>query len=197
MRVLVLHGFNGSARKILRRGASLWDAFRSRGWEVNTCDAPFPERNDRSRSWWRSAENYSGLVDSLRFLTTQRSPDVIVGFSQGAILTSIICGLRNNEDAKWAQETEFSCSILKQAKGAVLISGFQPNYVPVREAAFRKPIQIPSLHIIGEADKIVLPDQSSALAAKFVNPIILKHTEAHDIPCSQYNNEIINHISGF
>ena len=44
------------------------------------------------------------------------------------------------------------------------------------------PLNIPSLHIFGQADQVVPPSSSSDLSSKFINPVVIHHEQGHCIP---------------
>ena len=50
---------------------------------------------------------------------------------------------------------------------------------------------IPSIHIIGEKDDVVLPIYSKAAANMFIEPVICPHDGAHDIPTCDRTTHII------
>lgn len=43
-------------------------------------------------------------------------------------------------------------------------------------------LSLPSLHLMGAADKVVPADSSRQLASRFVDPIIIEHEQGHCIP---------------
>jgi len=63
---------------------------------------------------------------------------------------------------------------------AMMVGGFNSRDPSHQSLYARKEAyDIPSLHIIGQADSIVPPQDSHSLASKFKNPLILEHNGGH------------------
>lgn len=62
-----------------------------------------------------------------------------------------------------------------------MIGGFT-SQAPQHAALFRRPLTTPSLHVIGETDTVVPPQDSLRLAGRFAEPIVLRHRGGHIIP---------------
>lgn len=43
-------------------------------------------------------------------------------------------------------------------------------------------LPLPSLHLVGRADKVVPPASSHQLAARFAAPLVIEHEQGHCIP---------------
>ncbi|MFT3692112.1 MAG: hypothetical protein QM831_03155 [Kofleriaceae bacterium] len=159
MRILALHGYHGSAEQ-LRRQLDWLDVF--------AFDAP--SRADGDFGWWHARDGrYVGWErtrDAIGELLAKHSFDGVLGFSQGAVLTSLLVGL-----------FEF--------RFAIMIGGF-PSRDPAHAEIYARTERYarPSLHIIGRADTVVPPDASRMLAARFHEPTILEHAGGHVIPTS-------------
>lgn len=195
MRLLLLHGYGRSAKKVMNQCPKLWKRMTGENWEIIPRDAPFPERNENSRSWLKKASSYEGLSESIHSLSDV-SPDFIMGFSQGAFITGVISGIKENiNDPCFSEYRENVEQLTCNLKGIILFSGALPNYEKIRNQAYQRSIQIPSLHIIGTQDKIITPEQSELLAKQYIKPSILYHPEGHIFPTEdKYFDEIINWI---
>ncbi|GLE07673.1 hypothetical protein PINS_up018276 [Pythium insidiosum] len=178
MRVVCLHGWRTNARILRHQTAGLRAAlgddaeflfldgtFKASGPAQEVVqtfyqhEAPFFE-------WWdavklptadasaneRYAYRYEGVDETLRSVSERiralQPVDALVGFSQGAGLTTLLTAhwLRQHEAVPW--------------KACVLVSGFRPRAKEVKHLledanGHRVKISVPSIHIIGEADAIV------------------------------------------
>lgn len=182
MRILVLHGYGQNATSFLNKGKIFWDSLRNCGWEVEAADAPFL-LYDQRRSWLKSAKTYEGLEESLKLISTY-NPDFLIGFSQGAMLTSVICGMANNNTSEeYAKHQIYASKIAKSLQGVVIISGFISNCKNIRDACFfQTKINIPSMHIYGTSDLIMTPNFSIGLSNQFEKPLVCSHSKGHIIP---------------
>jgi hypothetical protein len=50
------------------------------------------------------------------------------------------------------------------------------------DSSSRERIALASLHLVGAADKVVPPQSSRQLAARFLDPVIIEHEQGHCIP---------------
>lgn len=66
-------------------------------------------------------------------------------------------------------------------KFAVIISGFKSLCKPHLKY-YEKNIDVPSLHVIGDTDKIIDKKMSDELAGIFLNCRILRHSGGHFVP---------------
>ena len=175
------------------------------------------------REWWNATERadpdgsgrktmtmtYVGLEESLERVKREfdeRGPfDGVLGFSQGATLTTILAA-KGVADA-WGPFADANASRdasrpkpKKPPVFAVCVSGAaartreaDATYRAARDAnanadvtdasASASNVSTPSLHIIGEADRVVPPPVSARAAARcFVNPVVAKHPRGHVVP---------------
>jgi predicted esterase len=173
IRVLGLHGYgqNGAAfekalRKLFRSAADRW---------VILCpDAPHAVADARgrsaldqsgARSWWRGmAPDPSDPRDAeaLEMLRELRDfgPNVLAGFSQGAACATLLA-------ADGALSSSLRC--------AVIIGGAD---IPA-SAAPPAPIELRSLHVVGDKDDLVPPSESARLAARYAAPETIHHDHGH------------------
>ena len=164
------------------------------------------------RTWWiregdGSACTYKGLeetIDMLHSLWVQSKNytfEGILGFSQGARLGYLISYLH-------VQSSQFLFPGLKY----VILSGgyghlpLPVNLTNVREFLFQKcnipsvnlhkneedetAISIPSLHIVGLRDKVILPSYSRDLLNKFQDATLYEHDGGHFMPMKAKDIEI-------
>ncbi|GAQ79107.1 hypothetical protein KFL_000240390 [Klebsormidium nitens] len=187
LRLLCLHSFRTSAhifQKQMER--AMWTQHFEEQLDMVFLDAPHQAAGpsdvaavyDPPYFEWANLSDdrkeFRGIDDTIAYVTdylTMHGPfDGLMGFSQGAIVSSILVAL--------------------QQKGAVL-QGVPPLRCCVfvgggrsRAEAFRDlyetPIRCPSLHLIGDNDFMKLSSQK--LASAFQNPTVVRHPQGHVVP---------------
>ncbi|XP_043651317.1 esterase CG5412 [Drosophila teissieri] len=193
VRVLCLHGYrqNGEAFKSklgsFRKFANKYAEFvfitaPHVAKALESAAEPVPEH----RSWWANKDDGSfkgtnkggpafGFQESLRIVEeawrTQGPFQGLLGFSQGACFVGLICGLAKKKLTSIRPEF------------AVLASGFLSGSL-VHMSAYEEAINIPTLHIYGQADEIIPKDMSESLAAHFKNAEVLEHSGGHYFPAT-------------
>ncbi|XP_060114710.1 esterase OVCA2 [Heteronotia binoei] len=198
LRLLCLHGYRQDGRSFRARCGALRKALRGRA-ELLMVDAPHVvaaqpgEANllelseGSARGWWFSnpqegtfsalEETLSckGLEESLEAVAAacrEHSPiDGLVGFSQGAALAGIICALKQRGDPCF------------QFDFAILIAGFISRALD-HQNYYQEPIRVPSLHVLGETDRVIPAEMSQELASHFTEPLFLTHPGGHFVPVS-------------
>ena len=125
----------------------------------------------------RSTMRYEGWSETKNWLLSlfqQSAPfDGVFGFSQGAVLTSLLVGLRNPREAEAGISFDF----------AIMVGGFASNDGSHADLYQRKAeYGLPSVHIIGKSDFVVPSSHSDHLARFFIDPLILRHSGGHVIP---------------
>ncbi|CAN8075936.1 unnamed protein product [Agarophyton chilense] len=111
------------------------------------------------RAWWiadRQRTTYIGLNHTISYLADvfkESHFDGVLGFSQGAVLASILCAVREQP-------------AFESLQFALLFSGFQSR-ATVHQPFYEKSIKVPSFHVWGEQDGIVPPKRSEELKDKF------------------------------
>jgi len=195
LKVLCLHGFNQNQEIFKHKCAFLRDRFKNI-FELTFIDAPYKLPNDSGNAWWIYSkeapldikwENIIGhnvdhinLDASLQFVKkiwNENKFDGILGFSQGATMASFICHNKDNLNIN--------------PKFVISISGFKSNLL-INE------IDIPSIHIIGLSDEIILPTYSHDLAKSFKNPLIFEHNGKHVIPSNAlFKNKLKEFLNKF
>ncbi|MCW2541924.1 MAG: hypothetical protein JWN95_3649 [Frankiales bacterium] len=166
-RILCLHGYHGNANLLSRQLAHLASAIP--GAEFMPVNAPSLAEQDFG--WWHSPSRGWARTRAwvTELFTSQPRFDGVFGFSQGGAMTGLLCGMRAQPD----NPVDFDF--------AIMVGGFK-NDAPEHAELYRTTFALPSLHIIGEADRVIPPHESLALAAQFENPIVLKHQGGHIIP---------------
>lgn len=161
--------------------------------ELVFIDAPHIIPNDKEegdvcprsgRGWWFATEDdtFHALYPTeiakgfdvtmetiVKCFQTQGPFHGILGFSQGAALAALICGLK-----------EFG-EIQENFQFVILIAGFKSSS-KCHDYLYQKTFPIHSLHIMGEADKVIPKDLSELLTTNFQDPEIICHPGGHYIP---------------
>ncbi|TDH66566.1 hypothetical protein CCR75_006473 [Bremia lactucae] len=126
--------------------------------------------------------NILSLVDAAidyvaNFVKNEGPFDGIFGFSQGGSMASLILQRQvNTLDSPFL----FRFALFVSA-GAV----DDPKY------RSDKKVQMPSLHIIGETDRVVPKDSSLVLKDMFINPTVLMHPGGHYIPTNKERKDAL------
>ncbi|EAL72836.1 DUF341 family protein [Dictyostelium discoideum AX4] len=131
LRILCLHGYKQNAVAFRSKTAVLRKSLKDIA-EFIYVDAPhMVDESKGSSSWWRASKDgkeYRGWEQTLDYLRnvfeTQGPFDGVIGFSQGAVLASLICSISslNNDNYNYNEDSNNSCF---QIKFALLFSGFQ------------------------------------------------------------------------
>uniref|UniRef100_A0A8D0L5K3 Esterase OVCA2 n=1 Tax=Sphenodon punctatus TaxID=8508 RepID=A0A8D0L5K3_SPHPU len=139
------------------------------------------------RGWWFSnpqeetfdalekAASCKGLEESLdavaKVFAEQGPFDGLVGFSQGAALVAMLCTLQQQGDTRFPFDF------------AIIIAGFK-SQAAAHGSYYQEPIVVPTLHVLGETDRVIPAQMSRELASHFADPTILTHPGGHFIPAS-------------
>ena len=139
--------------------------------------------------WWHARSSHTsssatyegwdrtraGLID---IFAKQGPFDGVLGFSQGAILTGILCGLNAGYNAT-TKDTPFKFQF------AIMVGGFIARDEKLSKVyEHEERYTIPSLHVYGMRDGIVAPEASKALSERFEGPVVVKHGGGHVIASS-------------
>ena len=190
--ILVLHGMYQSG-DIFRYNCSNLRYILKNYATLHFMTATIPYKNDYSDvidlyGWWENDDDYTGSEQSIQQIQKAFDDygpfDGVIGFSQGAMINTILCALKNNnqENYKW-----FSPKfIINICGGDIDCSKY--NHL------FSDPIDIPSLHIVGEYDQ--LKDSSIDLSTAFKNPTVKIYQSDHEIPNqNNFYKDIVEFIS--
>ncbi|KAG2171507.1 hypothetical protein INT43_008233 [Umbelopsis isabellina] len=128
-------------------------------------------------------DKYQGFEESIEFLRDvmiKQGPfDGVFGFSQGAAMAALLCGMLENRDVlPGLIPADFNH---EPFRFAIICAGFLSRATD-HQPLVEKIVQSPSFHIIGELDTLVAPERMSALAEKFHQPYIFKHAGGHFVP---------------
>ncbi|KAL7169412.1 hypothetical protein ACSBR2_034453 [Camellia fascicularis] len=187
MKILCLHGFRTSG-SFLQKQISKWDPsifthhfhmeFPDGIYEAggkSDIEGIFPPPYFEWFQFNKEFTEYTNLEECICYLCdymTKKGPfDGLLGFSQGATLSALLMGYQ-------AQG-----KVLKEhppLKLFVSISGSKFRDPSICEIAYKDPINIRSVHFIGDKDWLKLP--SEELATAFHNPLILRHPQGHTVP---------------
>lgn len=109
----------------------------------------------------------------------------MLGFSQGAIVASLISAMKNNNHA-----TE---NAFESLKFSIMISGF-PSRAPVHKELYETPIDVPSMHVWGQLDTLVPNIGSKMLLEKFQldNRQHFIHHKGHLVPSDSASRKAIS-----
>lgn len=184
LRLLCLHGYGQSARRFRARTGALRKALRGRA-ELLYLDAPHrlpaqpgepeEEEEEAPRGWWLESgpgpapekEPEAALRAVAAALAALGPVDGLLGFSQGAALAGLVCALREGGDGRFP------------FRFALLVAGF-----PAEAAGAAGALRVPSLHVFGQADRVIPAAESRALAARFAQPVLLAHEGGHFVPAA-------------
>uniref|UniRef100_A0A8D8UK22 Ovarian cancer-associated gene 2 protein homolog n=1 Tax=Cacopsylla melanoneura TaxID=428564 RepID=A0A8D8UK22_9HEMI len=193
LKILCLHGLGQNNQTFRNKTGSMRKRLKSLA-EFTYIDSPYSITNSNianledvaefgERSWFHPQDNrYSenivtGFNESFAYIEEaikSKGPfDGILGFSQGAEILGLICCLKS----KSLFQGDF--------KFAIFVSGFK-SHCPAynNHYCLPNPIKIPSLHVWGEGDNIIVKDRSEAFMELFDNSTSHKivHPGGHFLP---------------
>jgi pimeloyl-ACP methyl ester carboxylesterase len=185
--VLVLHGNRQSGQLFLGRIERLEKRFR-KDFQLDLVapDAPFPNPDDRTlQTWWdRAGDDYLGLDETLamlRQLQDRHNFVGILGFSQGARLCHLLAVLHTNDPHRWFPNLRFV--IMMAGYDAPIPPQLRPLLNDTNDRAREgRLLPIPSLHVWGEGDSLVLPQESEAVTKEYREPRRYIHPGNHFVP---------------
>lgn len=208
LRVLCIHGYRqnsdsfrektGALRKLLKKSVEL--VFMSAPHTVQTTaneaekdNSSGPVGEEDPRGWWFSdvdARSFSaqlrceqslGLeqsVSAVRETVQEQGPfDGILGFSQGAAFVAMLCSLQ-----------EQNLEPLFNFRFAILIAGFR-SACTEHDQFYKTALQIPSLHVFGQEDRVIPDHMSKDLLPTFIDPQILTHPGGHFVPAASAHRQ--------
>ncbi|KAI8899783.1 serine hydrolase-domain-containing protein [Globomyces pollinis-pini] len=202
LKLLCLHGYTQNGNVFRKRIAVLQKQLLKNNIECVFVDAPHVSTTTfnevvtgEERAWWNASEDrqiYYGLDESLQYLkefSDSNGPfDGILGFSQGAAMSSLIAD-----------------HLPIKPKFLVLVGGFVPKPQQAKEILTYRG---PSLHVMGIKDELVANEWSMNLAALMANleyfpdsvnesgvVKVLVHDGGHAVPGkSNYRHTIVEWI---
>jgi len=176
LKILCFHGSLGSA-SVMRQQATSAAAILAPYADLVFMDAPSLALG--GRGWWqfnydRNGKHvYEGWERTLqgvrKMFETQGPFDGIFGFSQGAILASILCGLRTNPNP-------LNYPYTFQFDFAILVGGFMARDLDLSVVYNnRAPYSLPSLHVVGRSDGVVSPEATLEMSELFPDRTYVVH----------------------
>ncbi|GAB5580665.1 2-(3-amino-3-carboxypropyl)histidine synthase subunit 1 [Prionailurus iriomotensis] len=105
--------------------------------------------------------------------------DGLLGFSQGAALAALVCALGQAGDPRFPLP-----------RFIILVSGFCPRGLGLKEPILQGPLLLPSLHVFGDTDCVIPPQESMQLASRFTGAINLTHSGGHFIPAAAAQRQV-------
>lgn len=194
LRVLCLHGKGETGASFIGSLAPLTEVCKRRGLEVEwiSPNAPHSIPGHNGYAWWnlppgfRSFETkeYLGLQQTFELIESQYPVDAIMGFSQGAILTSVLLLRGLQGKSKYLPNAAILC-------GAAWPNPFDAEML----ALDTKQAQVvSSLHVIGTRDKVNPPAMAMKICDIFGGKLI-EHPGGHIVPVGDgYVEEYVNVI---
>ena len=190
-KVLALHGRGGNARSF---GSFLEDIVKRTENELEWTflDGTVDEgkrheftkgEEGKALAWWSlpantrtySVSKLEGLDGSLRRVRESGPFDCLIGFSQGATLTSVLCAMKCG-----------CADVVNGFDAVVLVSGARPGVGEEWELVKRDARKgaKTSLHVIGERDVVNPPDLGYSLADCFSvhGKEVVTHKDGHIVP---------------
>ncbi|VEN58195.1 unnamed protein product [Callosobruchus maculatus] len=203
LKVLAIHGYRQNGEKFrektgkFRKTVRKWAQFTfitaphkvipvDDSNDLNKSEEPGQSQDEELYAWFfnRDDNTYRGIRDGgpaigfeesvklIEQIFTEEGPfDGLVGFSQGACFVGLLCAMQQRG------LTKFNFGF------AVLAAGFKSECFPHLKY-YSDRINLPSLHIFGETDKINPTESSEALSNCFEDPVIVRHPGGHYLPAS-------------
>jgi hypothetical protein len=179
-KVLCLHGYSQNPAVFRDRSGGFRKPLKKSTFEMHYAEGPFgctakgedPEVADADmarRAWWRGhsgMDQYDGWAQSHEMLTQmwrEHQFDGILGFSQGAAAAAML-------------------SAELKPKFAIFVSGFVPRDHEAAASLLVGVSDVPSLHVFGNTDELVVPERSRALSELFEGSTTLEHPGGHHTP---------------
>jgi pimeloyl-ACP methyl ester carboxylesterase len=179
LKVLCLHGYGQNGDILRDRSGGFRRALKKSQYELFYPSGPFgctangedeatADEDVSRRAWWRgpsTEDSYMGWHQSrseLLALWERECFDAVFGFSQGSAAAAILCA---------EMRPQFG----------IFISGFVPRDHEAA-ASLLAGVQVPTLHVIGGADSLVVPARSHALVSLCQDPTVVEHEGGHMIP---------------
>lgn len=187
LRVLCLHGFRTSGNVFKQQMMmAQWDKALYDLLDMVFVNAPFAASGKSEvegffdspfYEWWSASPDfteYRGFEESVAYLSdviSMHGPfDGLMGFSQGAILSSTLASMR---------QKKLALNNVPPFRFVVIIGGSRPRATSLQNL-FLDPIMCPSLHLIGEKD--FMRERGEILQASFHKPTIIRHVRGHVVP---------------
>ncbi|KAF5392762.1 hypothetical protein D9757_001037 [Collybiopsis confluens] len=206
-RVLCLHGYSANANMFSKKLMAVRQqcpeiefVFIDAPHVLQPVDLPSPAQvgyfsgmdsesanKDPQRGWWKS-QNVQSISTGLEVtlvllkdvLKTQGKFDGVVGFSQGAVLAALLCGLLENPE-KYPSWFEGGKAPHPPFQFCVAIAGYKP-LDPLGASLLTPSYKTPTLHVVGNTDIVVTPERSQSLIDVSLNGRVEFHDGGHFVP---------------
>ena len=180
LKVLCLHGYSQNGAVLRDRSGGFRKPLKKSRFELFYPDGPFGCFNDGEdpavaaadssrRAWWRGhsgMDTYVGWDEShakLSALWEAEQFDGVMGFSQGAGAAAMLCAER-------------------RPRFGIFVAGFVPRDEAAAAMLIAGVDGVPTLHVTGSADTLIVPARSRALASLFSDAQLVEHGGGHHIP---------------
>ncbi|KAI4484749.1 hypothetical protein M0804_007315 [Polistes exclamans] len=196
LKILAIHGYHQSDVIFKSKLGSLRKGFKKQldftfvraPHKIPTENELVKDAEESDYGWWFNTEDrvFKATVPSDRCIGFEDSLDLILktcqeqgpfdgilGFSQGAAFTAILCVMQQRKMFPF------------KFNFAIIISGFKSLCMPHAEY-YTEIIDIPSLHIYGQSDKVIPTDMTEKVCDLFKDCNKVIHEGGHYIP-SQKN----------
>ncbi|OZJ03028.1 hypothetical protein BZG36_03269 [Bifiguratus adelaidae] len=177
LRILCLHGFSQNGILFRRKTADLRKSLLDMA-EFVYLTAPLRvpyEVSSKFEGVEKNAKKDEATFALIQETFDKKGPfDGVMGFSQGACLSSIITAILERRDQKLLHPP---------LKFAMFFSGFRPmdeRYAYLYDDGPK--LRTPTFHCIGQRDHIVTPERSETLIQCFEQPEVFYHPGNHYVP---------------
>ncbi|CAO3628557.1 unnamed protein product [Mucor hiemalis] len=138
---------------------------------------PYPDRQTEDGYYMGFKESIEYLKD---FMIKEGPFDGVFGFSQGACLAAVmtVC-LEDRTLAPTLFGPEYEHP---NFKFAMLAAGFKPTKQIATQNIWTHKISTPTLHMIGEEDKLITPELQQELVDQCIDPVVILHAGGHVVP---------------
>ncbi|XP_054722803.1 esterase OVCA2-like, partial [Uloborus diversus] len=197
LKILCLHGYRQNAKSFREKTGGFRKSIKNVA-DLVYIDAPheipLEDKSDNDeetsldsntgRAWWFATEDFKfnaktpteiaqGFDESVacikKAFETEGPFDGIFGFSQGAAMASLICGLK--EIKEFSYDFHF----------AIIVAGFKSVSL-CHQVLYENIVNVSSLHIMGKDDTCIPKELSEELASRFHEPQIVYHEDGHYVP---------------
>jgi len=151
--------------------------------------------NADQRGWWFSRENdyfkaddasdcdkgFEGSLELIQKTFELHGPfDGVIGFSQGAALTALLCLIKTRNPEMLSPAVKFNFAIMVAA-----FKSKSTKHTHWYEGGEANPkVSVPTLHVTGRGDRVIAKRLSDDLLDLFHEPTRLNHTGGHFVPAT-------------
>ncbi len=118
-------------------------------------------------------DGFEESVQMVKKAVEEVKPDGVLAFSQGAALLVLLCAMQ--QELSW--ETRFHF--------AIFVAAFRSR--SSRHSDWYEKcnvMTIPTLHVIGDTDKVIERELSEDVLSLFEDPVVLRHPGGHFVPAT-------------